>query len=54
MTTSLGELYGRLRSLVRRDRLDREFDEELATHLELLIDDARRRGVVRSNPAIQL
>ena len=45
MTTWIREIYARMRSLVRRDRLDREFDEELATHLELLIDDARRRGL---------
>src|SRR5262245_64522650 len=38
-------VWSRIRSLVSRDRLDREFDEELATHLELLVDDARRRGL---------
>ena len=35
----------RVLSALRRDRLDRELDEELATHLELLIDDGRRRGL---------
>ena len=35
----------RVLSVVRRDRLDRELDEELTTHLELLIDDGRRRGL---------
>jgi len=38
-------LWTRLRSFVRKDRLDRDFDDELATHLELLTDDARRRGL---------
>ena len=31
--------------MVRKERLDREFDEELTTHLELLIDEGRRRGM---------
>ena len=35
-------------AVVRKDRLDREFDEELTTHLELLIDECRRaRPVAR-------
>ena len=29
----------------RKERLDREFDEELTTHLELLVDEGRRRGM---------
>jgi predicted permease len=45
MTRWLRRIQSRVRSLVLRDRLDRQFDEELATHLELLIDDARRRGL---------
>src|SRR5262245_50533705 len=49
MTTSIRELYARVRSLIRREELDREFDDELATHLELLIDDARRRGLSESD-----
>jgi predicted permease len=32
-------------AMVGKDRLDREFDEELTTHLELLIDEGRRRGL---------
>jgi predicted permease len=31
-------------AVLRKDRLDRDFDEELSTHLELLIDEGRRRG----------
>jgi len=31
--------------MVKKDRLDRDFDEELTTHLELLIDEGRRRGM---------
>jgi ABC-type lipoprotein release transport system permease subunit len=47
----------RCRSAMRRGRLEREFDEELATHLSLLVeeylraglspDDARRAALVR-------
>ena len=49
MTSPFRLLWSRLRSLVSKDRLDREFDDELATHLELLIDDARRRGLSESD-----
>jgi len=45
MTSPFRLLWSRLRSLVSKDRLDRDFDDELATHLELLTDDARRRGL---------
>ena len=45
MSSLLHLLWSRLRSLVRKDRLDRQFDEELTTHLELLIDEGRRRGL---------
>jgi predicted permease len=31
--------------VLRKQRLDREFDEELTTHLELLIDEGRRSGM---------
>jgi len=31
--------------MLRRDRLDREFDEELTAHLELLVEEGRRRGM---------
>ena len=34
---------------VRRERLDREFDEELTTHLELPIDEGRRSGMSRTD-----
>ena len=36
MRSLLRVLWSRLRSLVRKDRLDRDFDDELTTHLELL------------------
>lgn len=32
-------------AVVRKERLDREFDEELTTHLELLVDEGRRNGM---------
>ena len=41
----LRRIWSRLRSLVSRNRLDREFDDELTTHLDLLIDEARTRGL---------
>jgi len=38
-------LAARLRSLFRRSRLERELDAELASHLQLHIDDNVRRGL---------
>ena len=38
-------MWFRCRAVASRDRLDREFDEELTTHLELLIEEGRRRGM---------
>lgn len=35
----------RLLALVRRDRLDRELDDEIAAHLELAERDARAAGL---------
>ena len=49
MISFLHLVWSRLRSFVGRDRLDRDFDDELATHLELLTDDARRRGLSESD-----
>ena len=45
MTSSLRLIWSRLRSLLTKDRLEREFDEELTTHLELLTDEFQRRGL---------
>ena len=45
MMSWLRTLWSRSWAAVRRDRLDREFDEELTTHLELLIDEGRRAGL---------
>ena len=45
MTSWLRLIWSRLQSLLTRDRLEREFDEELTTHLELLTDEFRRRGL---------
>jgi predicted permease len=38
-------MWSRSWAVVRRGRLDREFDEELTTHLELLIEEGRNRGL---------
>jgi hypothetical protein len=38
-------LWSRCSAALSRGRLDREFDEELATHLELLVDEERRHGL---------
>ena len=38
-------VLSRCAAAVRRRRMDREFDEELATHLELLVDEGRRSGL---------
>jgi predicted permease len=45
MTHWLRTIWSRSLAMVTKDRLDRDFDEELTTHLELLIDEARRRGM---------
>jgi predicted permease len=45
MTPWLRTIWSRCRAIVTRERLDREFDEELMTHLELLVDEGRRRGL---------
>ena len=37
--------WSRLSAVFRKERLDREFDEELSTHLELLIDEYCRGGM---------
>ena len=37
--------WSRLSAVFRKERLDRQFDEELSTHLELLIDEYRRGGM---------
>jgi predicted permease len=41
----LHTVVSRCRAVLRRRQLDREFDEELTTHLELLVDEGRRRGL---------
>lgn len=44
MTHWLRTIWCRLWAVLRKERLDREFDEELTTHLELLIDEGRASG----------
>src|SRR5262245_7421066 len=38
-------MWYRLSAVFRKERWDRQFDEELCTHLELLIDEYRRGGM---------
>jgi putative ABC transport system permease protein len=45
MSHWLRTIWYRGRAVMRRERLDREFDEELTTHLELLVDECRRSGL---------
>jgi macrolide transport system ATP-binding/permease protein len=39
--------WEKLKALFSRSKLDREFDQELASHLDLAIDDGLRRGLGR-------
>jgi predicted permease len=41
----LRTLWARSRATIRSRRLDREFDEELSTHLELIVDECRAQGM---------
>lgn len=45
MMRDLWEVCSRTFAVVRRGRLDREFDEEFAAHLELLSEQNERRGL---------
>jgi predicted permease len=41
----LRTLWSRSRATITSRRLDREFDEELSTHLELIVDECRAQGM---------
>jgi predicted permease len=41
----LRTVWARCVAALSRERLDREFDEELTTHLELLVDEGRQQGL---------
>ena len=43
--TLLRLVWSRVKAVASKDRLDREFNEELSTHLELLADEFRRQGL---------
>ena len=45
MLAALRELCARLRAFVGSRRLDRDFQEELQSHLEMLTEDNLRRGM---------
>jgi predicted permease len=45
MSAWLRTLWSRCRAMLTSSRLDRDFDDELTTHLELLVDEERRRGL---------
>ena len=42
---SIRDLFSRILTLFRRRKMDREFDAELAAHLELAIDENLGRGM---------
>lgn len=42
---SLREAWARLRAYFRKQELDRDFDEELASHIDLATEDNLRRGM---------
>ncbi len=42
---SFRTLWSRWRATIAAGRLDREFDEELSTHLELIVDECRAHGM---------
>ena len=42
---ALRVLASRLKAMFSRERLDRDFDEELQAHVDLLVDDNRKRGM---------
>jgi hypothetical protein len=41
----LREAWARLRSFFRKQELDRDFDEELASHIEFAVEENIRRGM---------
>ena len=45
MTEWLGAFWNRLLAMFRKTDLDREFNDEIAAHAELLTDENRRRGM---------
>ena len=45
MVTGLKELAGRLRAFFRTRDLDRDFEQELESHLAMLTEDNVRRGM---------
>ena len=47
--TLLRLLLSRLRSFIGKDGRDLDFEEELATHLELLTDEGRQRGLCEAD-----
>jgi ABC-type antimicrobial peptide transport system permease subunit len=45
MFTALSEIAARVRALFRRDDLDRDFQQELDSHVAMLTEDNIRRGM---------
>jgi len=45
LTPLLREAFNRIRSFFRKDPLDREFNEEMASHLEMAREENIRRGM---------
>ncbi len=49
MTPWLRIMWSKAQSIVKKDRLDQEFDVELSTHVELLTDEFRRGGLSQTD-----
>jgi hypothetical protein len=45
MMESIRELFRRVTSFFRREKLDQELDAELAAHLELAVEENLQRGM---------
>lgn len=45
MSYSLREAFNQFRSFFRSEQLDHEFNEEMASHLEMAVEENLRRGM---------
>ena len=50
MSYSLREAFNKIRALFRSNALDQEAKEEMASHLEMAIEENLRRGMSAAKP----